>query len=47
MEKQEVRNTVLVGRPHGWREFGKPKRKWMDNIKRYANINGLRSCELD
>jgi hypothetical protein len=24
---------VLVGKPEGWRVFGRPRRRWEDNIK--------------
>jgi hypothetical protein len=26
-------HSVLVGKPEGKRQFGKPKRRWEDNIK--------------
>jgi hypothetical protein len=33
------RNTyrILVGKPEGKRPLGKPRRRWVDNIKMYLN----------
>jgi hypothetical protein len=31
-EKRNV-NTLLVGKPEGKRPLGRPRRRWMDNIK--------------
>ena len=28
-------HTVLVGRPEGKRTFGRPRRRWEDNVKMY------------
>jgi hypothetical protein len=34
-KKGEKRNAyrILVGKPEGKRQLGRPRRKWMDNIK--------------
>jgi predicted small integral membrane protein len=24
---------VLVGKPEGWRQLGRPRRRWLDNIR--------------
>jgi hypothetical protein len=32
-EMGEKRNTYLVGRPEGNKPLGRPKRRWLDNIK--------------
>jgi hypothetical protein len=31
----EKRNAyrILVGKPEGWRPLGRPRRRWVDNIK--------------
>ena len=33
MEEGRVVHKVLVGKPEGKRPFGKPRRRWEDNIK--------------
>jgi hypothetical protein len=40
----EKRNAyrILVGKPEGKRPLGRPRRRWVDNIK-----TGLREIELD
>jgi hypothetical protein len=42
--------TVLVGRPEGKRELGKPRCKWEDNIKmdlEEVQCEGIDWTELD
>jgi len=36
MEDMRSADRYLVGRPEGRRRFGRPKRKWKDNIKMEA-----------
>jgi hypothetical protein len=38
----ETRNTyrILVGKPEGKRPVGRPRRRWMDNIKTYLREIG-------
>jgi len=36
MEDTRSADRYLVGRPEGRRQFGRPKRKWKDNIKMEA-----------
>jgi hypothetical protein len=33
MEEKRVAYRILVGRPEGRRPFGRPRRRWEDNIK--------------
>jgi hypothetical protein len=33
MEKRRGVKRILVGKPEGKRTFGRPRRKWEDNIK--------------
>jgi hypothetical protein len=49
---REKRNTyrILVGKPVGKRPLGRPRRKWMDNIKkdfREIGWDGISWYELD
>jgi hypothetical protein len=41
----EMRNVykILVGKPEGRRQFGRPRHRWEDNIR----MDRVRSCELD
>jgi hypothetical protein len=38
----ETRNacTILVGKPEGKRPLGRPRRRWLDNIKMYLREIG-------
>jgi hypothetical protein len=33
MGQSETKSTLLVGKPEGKRPLGRPRRKWIDNIK--------------
>jgi hypothetical protein len=49
--KGEARNAyrILVGKPEGKRPLGRPKRRWVDNIKmdlREKGLDGLDWVEL-
>jgi hypothetical protein len=37
---------ILVGKPEGMRPLGRPRRRWVDNIKMDL-INMMVWCELD
>jgi hypothetical protein len=39
----EKRNaySILVGKPEGKRPLGRPRRRWMDNIKMKLRVNGM------
>jgi len=39
----EMRNAykILVGRPEGKRQLGKPRRRWEDNIKMGLTVNRI------
>jgi hypothetical protein len=45
----EMRNAykILVGRPEGTRQLGKPRRRWEDNIKMGLTVNRIWGCGLD
>jgi hypothetical protein len=45
----ERRDTyrLLVGKPEGKRPLGRPRRRWVDYIKRDLGEIGLRWCGLD
>jgi hypothetical protein len=32
---EKKRNMILVGKPEGKRSLGRPRRRWVDNIKIY------------
>jgi hypothetical protein len=38
----EKRNAyrILEGKPEGWRPLGRPRRRWVDNIKMYLRDTG-------
>jgi hypothetical protein len=38
---------ILVGKPEGKRQLGRPKRRWEDNIKAYLQELGCGGYELD
>jgi hypothetical protein len=40
MEEGKVVHRVLVGKPEGKRQLGRPRRRWEDNIK----MNGEERC---
>jgi len=33
MGKERVMCRVLVGKPEGWRPLGRPRHRWVDNIR--------------
>jgi hypothetical protein len=39
----EARNAyrILVGKPEGKRPLGRPRRRWVDNIKMYEYLRGI------
>jgi hypothetical protein len=41
----EKRNVyrLLVGKPEGKRPLGRPRRRWIDNIKVFRKVKGLKS----
>jgi hypothetical protein len=43
----EPRNAyrILMGKPEGKRPLGRPRRRWVDNIK--MNLRGMGWCGLD
>jgi hypothetical protein len=43
----EKRNAyrILVGKPEGWRPLGRPRRRWVDNIKMDLREIGWDSVE--
>jgi hypothetical protein len=43
----EMRNAyrTLVGKPEGWRSFGRPKLRWGDNIKENLKEGGLKGVD--
>jgi hypothetical protein len=40
---REKRNAyrILVGKPEGKRPLGRPRRRWVDNIKMYLRLVGM------
>jgi hypothetical protein len=44
-----VRNAykILVGKPKGKRQLGRPRRRWEDNIKIDLKEKGFWGCELN
>jgi hypothetical protein len=45
---KEKRNAyrILVGKPEGKRPLGRPKRRWVDNIKIYLREAGCDGMDL-
>jgi hypothetical protein len=39
--------TLLVGKPEGKRSLGRPRRRWMDNIKMGLFRDRSQCCGLD
>jgi hypothetical protein len=37
----DKRNVLLVGKPEGKRPLGRPRRRWIDNIKMDFSVIGL------
>jgi hypothetical protein len=37
---------ILVGKPEGKRPLGRPRRRWVDNIKMYLREAGWNSVDL-
>jgi hypothetical protein len=35
LRKNRTLNTTMVGKPEGKRPLGRPRRRWVDNIKMY------------
>jgi hypothetical protein len=40
MGKKRNAYTTLVGKPEGRRQFGRPRRRWVDNIKMHLREIG-------
>jgi hypothetical protein len=40
MGKKRTAYRVLVGKPEGMRPLGRPRRRWVDNIKMYLREVG-------
>jgi len=47
MEKRRGVYRVLVGKPEGKRPFGRPRRRWEDNIKMELQKVGFGGYRLD
>jgi hypothetical protein len=45
-EKRNV-YSLLVGKPEGKRPLGRPRRRWIDNIKMDLSEIGIECCGLD
>jgi hypothetical protein len=48
--KTKIAYSILVGKPEGKRPLGRPKRRWVDNIKmdlRETGWDGVDWIELD
>jgi hypothetical protein len=38
---------ILVGKPEVNRKFGRPRRRWEDNIRMDLRVKNLRGCRVD
>jgi hypothetical protein len=47
MGKKRNAYRLLVGKPEGKRTLGRPRRRWVDNIKMDLGEIGMRRCGLD
>jgi hypothetical protein len=47
MGEKRTANRLLVGKPEGKRPLGRPRRRWVDNIKMDLVEIGLGWCGLD
>ena len=45
--EERVVYRVLVGKPEGKRPLGRPRRRWVDNIRMDLPGGGMWACGLD
>ena len=45
MSKDRGVYRLLLGKPEGWRPLGRPRRRWVDNIR--TNLQGVASGYMD